>query len=212
MTEYGGFWYMQYQGVEHGPFGFGEVVTMLSGKKLEGTIHVWREGLAHWLPIRVDMLAGNTPALLLRRELIQYERSQEIRAAATQQASAHATTHRHYARRGLVATVYGLGIGGRRHYLGVLSDFSARGLGIRLEKTAQWPVGTEFKLEILPLTLTGLQSFRVGGTIRWTSATDMGLVLTDFAQAEQAMALLDLKAVATKFAAADDSTPTTIAA
>src|SRR3954463_1468845 len=115
MKDYAGFWYVQYQGVEYGPFGFREVVAMLASGKLEETIHIWREGLAHWLPIRVDTLKGNTPALLVRRELIQYERNQAQNAGASASAlvSSGGATRRQLSRTGLVATVFGVGAAGK---------------------------------------------------------------------------------------------------
>jgi hypothetical protein len=166
---------------------------MLTSKKFEGTVHFWRPGLAYWLPIRMDALAGSTPALFLRRELIAYEQRKDRRGTTTFSAKAKAMAQRRFPRQGLVATVFLVSAGGKRDYLGICLDVSARGLGVQLDQVCGFPEGAHVTIELVPLSLTGLQPFRVQGSVRWSSATEMGLELTDYAQAEQAVAVLDLQ-------------------
>jgi hypothetical protein len=189
-------WYLQYQGAEHGPFSMIELENMLGARKFVDRIHLWRPGLSHWLPVRMDALAGNTPSLFLRNELIAYERDESLRKSATESANAAGVMRRKFARRGLVAIVFAIAPGGRRSYLGVSLDFSERGIGIRLERPSEFPAGTRLSLEVHPLSLTGLGPFRVAGEVKWSGAHRLGIELTDYAQAERAMALLELEKIA----------------
>src|SRR5271168_1942689 len=47
------FWYLQFNGSEHGPFKLEELARLLSSGKLHGSLHFWRPGLSNWVPIQI---------------------------------------------------------------------------------------------------------------------------------------------------------------
>jgi hypothetical protein len=182
------FWYLQYNGTEHGPLQFGELVALLSGKKLQGRVHFWRPGLVTWTPLLVEAHELSPPSVLIQNEIANYERARRRRENASAYAVSLGREPRRHPRVRLVATVFTLSANGRRHYLGTCIDVSARGLAVRLEEEGDFAVGTGLSLEVVPISVSGLRPFRVQGTVRWSSGEKIGLELTSHAEAEKTVA------------------------
>src|SRR6185503_9352425 len=96
------FWYLQYQGGEHGPFKFEELTRLLGGKKLLGRVHFWRPGLVHWLSIHIDRQDLTPVSILLQNSIALYEKLRRRRALATASANLSANRVRRDERQGFV--------------------------------------------------------------------------------------------------------------
>jgi hypothetical protein len=182
-------WYLQLNGSEHGPLKFGELIALLSARRLQGALYFWRPGLMSWVPIQA-LPQDSTPAsVLVQNEIANYERNRKRRENSTAYAlSMGEAQPRRSARHGFVASVFTLSPEGRRQYLGVCTDLSARGLGIKLEEGQEVSVGQSLSLEVVPISVSGLKAFRVKGKVRWSTSGLMGLELSNYAAAERALA------------------------
>jgi hypothetical protein len=185
------FWYVQFQGGEHGPFKFGELTTLLGAKRLLGTIFFWRPGLTHWISVEIEPHDISPPSVLVQNAIALYERARRRQASASASATLWGRAPRRFERRGFVGTVFTLSAAGKRHYLGVCSDISERGLGVVLEKAGECPVGFNLSIEVVPISVSHLAPFRVMGTVRWTDSNVIGIELSDHEAAGQVLSELD---------------------
>src|SRR6185295_2243666 len=112
------FWYVQYQGGEHGPFKFDELTKLLGAKKLLGRIHIWRPGLVHWITLNIDRQDLTPASILIQNAIALYEKVRRRRAMATASANMSATRVRRDERQGFVASVFSVSPSGRRRYVG----------------------------------------------------------------------------------------------
>ena len=182
------FWYLLYNGGEHGPLKFDELVALLSARKLVGRLHFWRPGLVMWIPIDIDAEDRTPPSVLLQNEIANYERCRRRRENATAYAASFGREPRRHQRHGFVATVFGLSSTGRRLYLGVCLDLSARGLSVQSDQEGQISTGMGLSLEVVPISLSGLKPFRVTGEVRWSKNGQFGVELSTHAEAERTIA------------------------
>src|SRR6185295_8926148 len=140
------FWYVQYQGSEHGPFHFNELTKLIGSKKLLGRLHFWRPGLIHWISISIELQELTPPSILIQNAIALYEKIRRRRMLATASANLSSQRVRRDERQGFVGSVFTVSPSGRRKYLGVCFDLSRRGVGIMLENEGN-PVGAEVTLE-----------------------------------------------------------------
>ena len=181
------FWYLQYQGSEHGPFKFDELTKLIGSKKLLGTIHFWRPGLTHWISISVQSQDLSPASILIQGAIALYEKMRRRRQMATASAALSPKKIRRDERQGFVGSVFAVSPSGRRRYLGVCFDLSRRGIGVTLDNESDCPVGSELVLEIVPISCSGLSSFQIRGEVRWNDDSVMGVELSDGLGADQAL-------------------------
>jgi hypothetical protein len=187
------FWYLQYGGSEHGPFGFDEVVKLLGSKRLKGTVHFWRPGLVTWVELHIDVQDQNHPSVLIQNAIANYERFRRRKENATAYAISLGREPRKHARHGFVASVFSVSESGRRDYIGVCIDLSERGLGVSLHPDVSCDKGALVSLEIVPISVSGLRSFRTKGTVCWSAEGQIGVELMHYAGAERTIAEFQAK-------------------
>jgi hypothetical protein len=186
------FWYLQYQGGEHGPFKFEEMTKLLGSKRLLGKIHFWRPGLVHWMPVEIDRQDLTPPSILIQNAIALYEKIRRRKLLATASANLSIQRVRRDERQGFVGSVFTVSASGRRRYLGTCLDLSRRGAGIMLEKeVAECPAGSELVLEIVPISCCGISPFQVRGEVRWSNGKTIGVDLTDGLGAEMALGQME---------------------
>jgi hypothetical protein len=178
-------WYAQHKGCEYGPLTLGELERLIEGFRKHGSVHIWRPGLAHWIPIACELQDRTPPKVLLQNQIVEYERTSRRKASGAATVYLQNDYTRRDERHGLVATVFLLFPGGKREFAGVCVDISARGLRIAVdggEETVR--PGSTWAFEIVPISLSHLGSARVTGRVCWSAGTERGVELMDHSGAE----------------------------
>jgi hypothetical protein len=138
-------WFMSVDGNEYGPLTRRELQLILKSGKLQGAVHVSRDGMENWQPVQ------GVAELDFMNPVDQLPSPYEPKPSE----------QRKNPRVPLIAEVRfssGDGRGDPNSYVGICRNISARGILV-LTKRCPTTTGVKVKLEIIPLESQGLNSF-----------------------------------------------------
>jgi hypothetical protein len=136
---------MSVDGNEYGPLTLRELQVILKSGKLQGVVHVSKDGMGSWQSVQ-EIPELNSP-----------DRPERLPAAA----ELKGPEQRKNPRVPLIAEVRfssGDGRGDPNVYVGICRDISARGILVLTKRCPTTP-GVKVKLEVIPLESQGLGSF-----------------------------------------------------
>jgi hypothetical protein len=165
ILEYGQDWYLQFEGVEFGPFTYKEAEKLVkSGKFSNGTLLIWHKTLINWLKVSAYQILEDSLAAAIddaNRMIIEKGANQRTSKREILTASVSVRLKRLTA----IAVCWDISEGG----------LQAFGLD------ADMRIGTIYKVTVIPLSVLGIPEFTVRAKLLWSNdvAERMGFQFVD---------------------------------
>jgi hypothetical protein len=163
-------WYVQYLGSEFGPFQWIELKKIITSWSLSEPIYLWQEGMDSWMPFDRAMLRSYDISVAIDRAILEFREARGEIGLSEE----HAKELRAQPRGKLVAIVL-VEVALKKQSLGICNDFSSGGVQVLSSKPIQLTKGTSVKLEIVPVSASGLAKMSVNGTVVWVRGVLAGI-------------------------------------
>jgi hypothetical protein len=155
-----GQYYLQYQGSEFGPFAWKELKAVVTSGKIQGSFFIWTDGLENWVRIQTIAEMNSIVEAATGRIIFPKKKSKQMDILL-------GSKNRRGGNRWPVIATCAIVDGRQLKFIGICREISASGMSVVVDRKVNIELGELLPLEIRPISLTGLVSFRITGRVLW---------------------------------------------